>query len=333
MSNLPRPVLDAIRAHLGDDHPYALNELLNAKDLVQALLDARVLVLMDDHMEVVRDRNEWEAADEEACGERDRARAEVARLRAALEWIASRYGDGPTRRHWTPRSRPQTGSSLALRRRERRELSTVITHARAGVVPDPDLRFDVEETAIEGDHTFLLGEVGSWRAAVFVGMAGREDGPGRVWGGRMSGNVLLPGCRERAWEPGEDYERAPSGLWVPGEQVPEPEPPRPVGVDLFCGAGGFSLGFHQAGWHVAAAAEGWATAACTYLLNLGGPDTRLHLILASSGAGAAMRSTPVDRPGKGDPRSVRGMALDRRDRMDDDDEDEPEQLDLLEALA
>ena len=28
-----------------------------------------------------------------------------------------------------------------------------------------------------------------------------------------------------------------------------------VAIDLFCGAGGFSLGLHQSGWHVAAAVE------------------------------------------------------------------------------
>jgi DNA (cytosine-5)-methyltransferase 1 len=93
----------------------------------------------------------------------------------------------------------------------------------------------------------------------------------------MSGNVLLPGCRERAWEPGEDYGRHPSGLWVP--QVTEdavPVPARqPLGIDLFAGAGGFSCGFKMAGWHVIAANEWDVDAAHTYLANLGSPDTRL----------------------------------------------------------
>jgi DNA (cytosine-5)-methyltransferase 1 len=96
----------------------------------------------------------------------------------------------------------------------------------------------------------------------------------------VTGNVLLPGCRERALELGEDYERHPSGLWVPGgteDAVPRPER-QPIGIDLFAGAGGFSCGFKMAGFHVVAASDGWATAACTYLVNLGGPHTAVHLI-------------------------------------------------------
>lgn len=41
----------------------------------------------------------------------------------------------------------------------------------------------------------------------------------------------------------------------------------PVAVDLFCGAGGLSLGLQQAGFRVAAAAERWAPAARSYRLN------------------------------------------------------------------
>jgi DNA (cytosine-5)-methyltransferase 1 len=92
-------------------------------------------------------------------------------------------------------------------------------------------------------------------------------------------SVLLPGCRERAWEPGEDYERHCSGLWLPAgdDTVPAPDA-QPLGVDLFAGAGGFSCGFKQAGFHVIAASDGWATAAITYLINLGGPATTVHLV-------------------------------------------------------
>jgi DNA (cytosine-5)-methyltransferase 1 len=54
---------------------------------------------------------------------------------------------------------------------------------------------------------------------------------------------------------------------------------KPVAVDLFAGAGGFSCGFHMAGWHVAAAVEFDKDAAATYLANLGSPDTRVHVLV------------------------------------------------------
>lgn len=94
----------------------------------------------------------------------------------------------------------------------------------------------------------------------------------------LTRNVLLPGCRERSWQPGEDYDRRSSGLWVPPSEIPAPPAAKPIGVGLFSGAGGMDLGFTQAGFHVAAASDGWTEAACTYLVNLGGPHTLVHLI-------------------------------------------------------
>ena len=81
--------------------------------------------------------------------------------------------------------------------------------------------------------------------------------------------------RERMWEPGADWQRNKSGLYLPGEQT-APAVTDLVAIDLFAGAGGFSLGFHQADWHVAAAVEWEPAAAMTYLYNLAGPDTVLH---------------------------------------------------------
>jgi DNA (cytosine-5)-methyltransferase 1 len=49
----------------------------------------------------------------------------------------------------------------------------------------------------------------------------------------------------------------------------------PKGLDLFCGAGGFSLGMHCGGIDVVAAAEWDVNAAMTYLCNLGLPDCRI----------------------------------------------------------
>jgi DNA (cytosine-5)-methyltransferase 1 len=59
------------------------------------------------------------------------------------------------------------------------------------------------------------------------------------------------------------------------------EPPRriydrPVGIDLFAGCGGFSLGFHQAGFHMAAAVEFDVNAALTYMFNLARPGVKIH---------------------------------------------------------
>jgi DNA (cytosine-5)-methyltransferase 1 len=94
---------------------------------------------------------------------------------------------------------------------------------------------------------------------------------------RPSGALRRGDYRERSWRPGEDWERAESGLYLPGARASSPRNgAEMIGIDLFCGAGGFSLGFHQAGWHVAAALELDVFAAMTYLCNLGGPDTVLH---------------------------------------------------------
>ena len=83
---------------------------------------------------------------------------------------------------------------------------------------------------------------------------------------------------------GDGWDVTDSGIYVPdwadlgdarpGSVVENPER-QPIGIDLFAGAGGFSLGFHQAGWHVIAANENDVDAAHTYLCNLGSPHTRI----------------------------------------------------------
>lgn len=71
-----------------------------------------------------------------------------------------------------------------------------------------------------------------------------------------------------------DWELASSGLLVPPR--PRRTYTRPVAIDLFAGAGGFSCGFHQAGWHVVAAVEYEIDAALTYMVNLARPGVRIH---------------------------------------------------------
>ena len=83
---------------------------------------------------------------------------------------------------------------------------------------------------------------------------------------------------------GDGWERTDSGIYVPdwadldvvgpGSIIENPDR-QPIGIDLFAGAGGFSCGFKQAGWHVIAANENDVDAAHTYLCNLGSPDTRI----------------------------------------------------------
>ena len=71
------------------------------------------------------------------------------------------------------------------------------------------------------------------------------------------------------------YEQTPAGLWVPADHVPEP---KPTAVDLFAGAGGFSLGMIDAGFEIACAVENEPYSAMTYLTNLGSMDTRMLFV-------------------------------------------------------
>jgi DNA (cytosine-5)-methyltransferase 1 len=63
----------------------------------------------------------------------------------------------------------------------------------------------------------------------------------------------------------EGYTQDRSGLFVPRQYARR----RPVAIDLFCGAGGFSLGFIQAGWEVIAGLDYATDCALTYTANLG----------------------------------------------------------------
>lgn len=89
-----------------------------------------------------------------------------------------------------------------------------------------------------------------------------------------SPGVLFDRQTERGHKLDGGWQRSPLGLLVPPR--PRRNYDRPVAVDLFAGAGGFSMGFHQAGFHVAAASEMWTTAAITYMVNLARPGVRIH---------------------------------------------------------
>jgi DNA (cytosine-5)-methyltransferase 1 len=68
-----------------------------------------------------------------------------------------------------------------------------------------------------------------------------------------------------------NYKQTESGLYIP-----EHYKPYPTGFDFFCGCGGFSLGFIQAGFEVVGALE-WSTdASHTYMRNLGAYPMKIH---------------------------------------------------------
>jgi DNA (cytosine-5)-methyltransferase 1 len=71
-----------------------------------------------------------------------------------------------------------------------------------------------------------------------------------------------------------DFALSPSGLLLPRKSC-KPKP-YPIAIDLFCGAGGFSLGFMQAGFQVALAADNNVHAALTYMHNLGAYPCEFH---------------------------------------------------------
>lgn len=80
--------------------------------------------------------------------------------------------------------------------------------------------------------------------------------------------------RSRPLVSGEDWEPTAMGLLVPPRRRRRYD--RPVAVDLFAGCGGFSLGLHQAGYHVAGAVELDFNAAVTYTVNLARPGLKFH---------------------------------------------------------
>lgn len=93
----------------------------------------------------------------------------------------------------------------------------------------------------------------------------------------MSGRRM----RQLAVFPDRQWEQTAYGLYIPKRQK---RPKRwPVAIDLFCGAGGFSLGTMKAGFHVIAAADWDEWAAMTYTYNLGTYPMTFHYIELSDG--------------------------------------------------
>ena len=80
----------------------------------------------------------------------------------------------------------------------------------------------------------------------------------------------------------------------PGSIIENPDR-QPIGIDPFAGAGGFSCGFKQAGWHVIAANDNDVDAAHTYLYNLGSPDTRIVSCTPEDKQRWTKRRNPLER--------------------------------------
>lgn len=84
----------------------------------------------------------------------------------------------------------------------------------------------------------------------------------------QTNHIALPGDE---LDLADEWKLSASGLVVPSRAVE-----LPIAIDLFAGAGGFSCGFHQAGFHVAAALEYDFDAAITYMVNLANPGVQIH---------------------------------------------------------
>ena len=69
------------------------------------------------------------------------------------------------------------------------------------------------------------------------------------------------------------YAPSAKGLWLP-ERLAR----RPIAVDLFCGCGGFSLGFMQGGFEVVAGLDNDPLSMLTYLGNLGSCPAQIHYV-------------------------------------------------------
>lgn len=80
----------------------------------------------------------------------------------------------------------------------------------------------------------------------------------------------LEGRRARTVRSGEGWDSTRTGLYVPaGSYGRARYGPRPIAIDLFCGAGGATCGLFQGGFRVIAGMDFDPTAALTYMWNNG----------------------------------------------------------------
>ncbi|RJQ44377.1 MAG: DNA cytosine methyltransferase [Gaiellales bacterium] len=99
----------------------------------------------------------------------------------------------------------------------------------------------------------------------------------------MGGSMTLPvyshGLHERQVTFGEGFVSTKTGLFIPETMSKRVQyGPKPLAIDLFSGAGGFSVGVIQAGFRVVAALDNWELAVLTYLHNLATFPVNTHFV-------------------------------------------------------
>ena len=76
----------------------------------------------------------------------------------------------------------------------------------------------------------------------------------------------------------KEWKTASSGLILPVSALSPAKKERPTCVSLFTGAGGFDLGFHQAGFRILVASDYAPECAWTYGFNLGTRPMHFHFL-------------------------------------------------------
>jgi DNA (cytosine-5)-methyltransferase 1 len=100
-----------------------------------------------------------------------------------------------------------------------------------------------------------------------------------VWRQTETGIMLPvpPPAEKESVESEPEWQASTSGLWLPVIAPPKMLR-KPTCISLFTGAGGFDLGFHQAGWRILAASDYDAAACWTYCYNMGARPIQMHFL-------------------------------------------------------
>jgi DNA (cytosine-5)-methyltransferase 1 len=99
-----------------------------------------------------------------------------------------------------------------------------------------------------------------------------------AWAQTPSGIIVkVPSSEVQAEEePEVTWQQHASGLFLPTSTPKKVY--KPTCISLFTGAGGFDLGFHQAGWRIVAASDYDPACAWTYCYNMGTRPIQMHFL-------------------------------------------------------